>query len=114
MNPAYRSLLTVGFVFLAAVFIHACASDEHDDDDDDCGSAIPNPLTDCESVCNENTCAVALECEDYIEIGAPDDCLSSCMQGCEAGCIPEGAGACLENFTDCESLIQCLTPLFTL
>ena len=102
----------VVFLFLFALTI-SCANDDSDDDDGyNCAQWVDDPLEDCESICTEQTCSVAIGCKDYVDVGNMDDCIANCFEGCQAGCIPVGIDACMDSTSDCETLIDCLKPLF--
>ena len=110
---AFRWILFFTLAMGMALLLVLSCGDDDDDDDLDCSEYVDNPTTDCEAVCTEAICTVLKECEDYIDVGSLDDCIDDCFEGCLAGCIPEGALDCLDLYTDCETLIQCLKPLFS-
>jgi hypothetical protein len=113
VKPAIRFPIALLILVFSASLFYACVGGD-DDDDDDCDALVDEPLTDCKSVCNDKTCEAVLQCEDYIDVGPPEDCVAECLEGCETGCIPAGTEECLENFTDCDTLIACMKPLFNL
>ncbi|MBZ0274165.1 hypothetical protein K8I61_19150 [bacterium] len=115
MRLTIRSLAVL-FALALIAMLHACdgCEDGDEDDADDCSDIVAEPITDCESICNEDTCAIVQQCDDYIQGGAPENCVSECLKGCAKGCVPVGAAECIDGFTDCEALIACLEPSFTL
>lgn len=110
-NWVWLVLLVICF---GSAGILSCGNDDdsQNDEDLDCSDFVDDPMTNCESICTEETCATVLECDDYVNVGGVGDCLETCFQGCKAGCVPVGIVDCLEQFADCPTLIECLTPLF--
>lgn len=114
-RSCFLLLLLAVLTALAGLVIAVGCGDEDDNDEEyECDDLVDNPTTDCDSVCTEETCTVLQECQDYVDVGSVDHCINECFKGCRAGCIPVGTEECLETYTDCESLIECLEPLFNM
>ena len=113
MKSAYLMMLLLMTLAAGLAVLAACEDeDSTEDDEDDCKALVDDPITDCESVCTQETCNAMLKCEDYVDAGSTDDCIADCFKGCELGCIPVGTEECVDKFDDCDSLVNCLKPLF--
>ena len=112
-------LLILGALTTLAGLVIAvgCGGDDDNDNDNDeydCDELVDDPTTDCDSVCTKEICTDLQECGDYVDVGSVGHCIDNCLKGCQAGCIPVGADDCLKSYSDCESLIACLKPLFNI
>jgi len=107
--------------FYAGLTVCVSCVEENDGGDDDakwadyidqCHDMVHDPVTNCEALCTEKTCKIEMECGNYLDAGSTSDCIDSCNEGCQGGCFPVGMVACIDHFTDCETLNECLTALY--
>lgn len=77
-----------------------------DSGDDDCGE-IENPLPSdqCSDFCTQANCTIAVECGYESDVST---CVQNCLSQCQQGCIPASALDCFANFTDCDTLNNCM------
>jgi len=110
----WQILLPMALVcFLAFGVLFACGDDDDDDDnddnDDDTWGPADNPIPpdQCDDYCTQANVDTFNGCfadvPYYEEVTVAD-----CMEGCLDGYIDQAVKNCIDVFTTCEALIECV------
>jgi len=112
MKAVHAVWFAAALILTATAAAISCGDGHSSGGGDDCRQHVSDPMTDCNAVCTAQTCALAEQCQDYVNVGSGANCIKECLAGCAAGCIPVGTTDCIAKFTDCQTLSNCLTSLF--
>lgn len=107
-------ILIITCCFALGVFF-GCGDDDDDndenDDDDDNLADDPISPSECADFCSQESVDIANECLAAI----PDweqTSVAECLEDCEAGKIEADFLPCMENFVDCDTLLDCIMEIF--
>jgi len=84
-----------------------------DDDDDDTTSGTPMDPEDCDDFCTADTAELAMECE-VAEGDTVGEVIEKCMERCESGDMWQEELVCWDEFTDCDTLNECIDDVYGL